>query len=113
MLRPSLVALIGESKNFYKTHGRDIEQQYLHRLNINEYFESHNDVNEQIQTSHQTPADYNNRQAPSSAPKNTKPKLKFRKCVVLDSTMLNYIAKFSPDGNEFNAWFKSNVLKQK
>jgi hypothetical protein len=106
MLRPSLVALLGESKNFYKTHGRDIEQQYLHRLNINEYFESQS-YDEQIPTTHQTPYG-NNRQTT----RNTKATLKFRKCVILDSTMLNYIAKFSPDGNEFNAWFKNNVIQK-
>jgi hypothetical protein len=110
MLRPSLVSLLGESKNFYKTHGRDIEQQYLYRLNINEYFENHND-DEQISTSHQTPSG-SSRQVPFSTTKNTKAAMKFRKCVILDSTMLNYIAKFSPDGSEFNAWFKNNVLQK-
>ncbi len=37
MLRPSLFALLGK-KDIYKTYGRNIEDDYLHTVNMNEVY---------------------------------------------------------------------------
>lgn len=86
MLRPSLVALLGK-KNFYKSHGKDIDGPYIHRLNVNEVYKpllpNADDVNP-----------------------------KFKKCITLDKVTLRYISMF-PKGTDFVMWFTHYVKKNK
>jgi hypothetical protein len=83
MLRPSLVALLGK-KNFYKSHGKDIDGPHIHRLNVNEVYKPQSIINDVYS--------------------------KFKKCVTLDKATLRYISMF-PKGSDFVTWFVHHVKK--
>lgn len=69
MLQPSLVALLGK-KNFYKSHGKDIDGPHIHRLNFNQVYKPQ----QQLQNTHCIDDMYS----------------KFKKCVTLDKATLRY-----------------------
>lgn len=86
MLRPSLFALLGTKKDIYKTYGRNIEDDYLHPVNMNEVY-------------NQQKNDYGNYT-----------RAKFSKWFVLNNALQRYIA-FTSNGNNFLNWFNSHVKK--